>query len=78
MTGSLQAADNLNCESIALPAISTGIFGFPKDRAAGIIFTSVEIYFENHTSNLKTVKVLLYDQPTVDVFINIWEAKYGQ
>src|SRR3990172_3784030 len=42
MTGSLRVADELKLSSIALPAISTGIFGFPKDRAARIIFSSIE------------------------------------
>ena len=78
VTGSLRVADELKCQSIALPAISTGIFGFPKDRAAGIIFTDIENYFTSNTSNIKVVKMLLYDQPTVNVFINIWESKYGQ
>lgn len=78
VTGSLRVADELKCESIAMPAISTGIFGFPKDRAAGIIFSAIERYFESSTSSLKVVKMLLFDQPTVDVFIKIWESKYGQ
>jgi len=76
ISGSLRVADELKCESIALPAISTGIFGFPKDRAAGIIFSIIEKYFESKTSNLKVVKILLYDQPTVDVFINTWQTKW--
>src|SRR5688500_1929772 len=33
VTGSLRLADELKCSSIALPAISTGIFGFPKALA---------------------------------------------
>ena len=78
VAGSLRVADELKCESIALPAISTGIFGFPKDRAAGIILSSIEVYFGNNPSNLKMVKLLLYDQPTVDVFTHTWESKYGQ
>jgi len=77
VTGSLRVADELKCETIALPAISTGIFGFPKERAAGIIFTSIEKYFENNTSNLKVVKILLYDQPTLDVFINVWQTRWA-
>ena len=77
VTGSLQVADQLKCESIALPAISTGIFGFPKDRAADIIFSIIGKYFEDNGSNLKVVKILLYDQPTVDVFINTWQTKWG-
>ncbi|HQU35838.1 MAG TPA: macro domain-containing protein [Anaerolineales bacterium] len=78
VTGSLRVADELKCSSIALPAISTGIFGFPKDRAAGIIFSAIEKYFEGNTSNLKIVKLVLFDQSSVDVFINSWNDKWGQ
>ena len=72
VTGSLRVADELKCSSIALPAISTGIFGFPKDRAAGIIFSSIEKYFENNVSSLKVVKLVLFDQSSVDVFVKSW------
>jgi len=76
--GSLRVADELKCTAIALPAISTGIFGFPKDRAAGIAFSAIEKYFENNPSTLKVVKLVLFDQSTVDVFIKSWQAKWGQ
>jgi O-acetyl-ADP-ribose deacetylase (regulator of RNase III) len=75
VTGSLRVADELKCSSIAIPAISTGIFGFPKERAAGIIFASIEKYFEDNTSNLKVVKMLLYDQATANVFVKAWQSK---
>lgn len=75
--GSLDVADELKCSSIALPAISTGIFGFPKDRAAGIIFSAIEKYFESKSSNLKVVKLVLFDQATVDVFIKSRKNKWG-
>ena len=79
VTGSLRVADELKCSSMALPAISTGIFGFPKDRAARIIFSSIEQYFaKNSSSALKTVKLVLFDQPSVDVFIKTWQNQQGQ
>lgn len=79
VTGSLRLADELKCGSVALPAISTGIYGFPKDRAAGIIFSAIENYFaDNSSSGLKTVKLLLYDQPAVDVFLQSWQAKWDR
>ena len=78
VTGSLVVADELKCSSIALPAISTGIFGFPKDRAAAIIYFAIEKYFAegNSVSGIKIVKLVLYDQPTVDVFIQTWHDKW--
>ena len=78
VTGSLRMADELKCSSIALPAISTGIYGFPKDRAAGIIFSAIEKYFVANSAGLKTVKLTLYDQPTVDVFLQSWRDKWGR
>jgi O-acetyl-ADP-ribose deacetylase (regulator of RNase III) len=76
--GSLRVADELNCSSIALPAISTGIYGFPKDRAAGISFSTIEKYFaQNSSSGLKSIKLVLFDQSTVDVFIKAWHDKWG-
>ena len=68
--GSLRVADELGLKSVAFPAISTGIFGFPKERAAKVIFEAIETYFEETTSTgLKIIKLVLFDQPTVDAFI---------
>lgn len=79
VTGSLRVADKLTCASIALPAISTGIYGFPKDRAARVIFSAIKKYFaENISSGLKTVKLVLFDQQSVDVFLSIWQDTWGQ
>ena len=78
VSGSLQVADELMCASIALPAISTGIFAFPKDRAAKIIFSSIEKHFmESQPSTIKIVKLVLFDQPTVDVFLKTWQDHWG-
>jgi len=73
ITGSLRVADELKCESISMPAISTGIFGFPKERAAGIIFSSIEKYFsEAQTSTLKTVRILLFDDAAIQPFLKVF------
>lgn len=74
VAGSLRTADELNCTSISMPAISTGIFGFPKERAAGVIFSSIEKYFSSSTSSsLKTVRIVLFDDATVQSFLKIWD-----
>jgi O-acetyl-ADP-ribose deacetylase (regulator of RNase III) len=77
--GSLRAAEELELTSIAFPAISTGIFGFPKDRAARVIYQAVHDYFnQNPASGLKDVRMVVYDQPTTDVFQNIWEEIHNE
>ena len=43
---SIEAANQLKLQSIALPAISSGIFGFPKQPCAKILFNTVQEYFE--------------------------------
>ncbi len=74
--GSLRVAEQLGLESIAFPAISTGIFGFPKERAARIIFAAIEAYFaENHASSLKQVRLTLFDQPTITAFLAVWNSR---
>jgi O-acetyl-ADP-ribose deacetylase (regulator of RNase III) len=75
ITGSLTLAEKLKLTSIAFPAISTGIFGFPKDRAAQIFYAAIRSYFEDHPiSSLHTVRLTLYDQTTVDAFLQTWDA----
>jgi O-acetyl-ADP-ribose deacetylase len=77
VTGSLQLADELKCSSIAMPAISTGIFGFPKERAAGITFSAIDEYFEDTRSGIKVVKLVLFDQSTLDAFLKQWRMVNG-
>lgn len=78
VTGSLRVADELNCTSVAFPAISTGIFGFPKDRAAGIILPAIESYFSSRESNISVVKLVLFDQAAADVFLDAWNNRWGR
>lgn len=72
--GSLRRADELGLHSIAFPSISTGIFGFPKGRAAGIFFKAIRHYFDHAPgSGLKTVRIILFDPPTLEAFLEAWK-----
>jgi O-acetyl-ADP-ribose deacetylase len=76
VSASLKLADELNISSIAFPAISTGIFGFPKQRAARVILDAVVSYFsQNPVSGLNAVRITLFDQPTLDAFLQVWKEK---
>jgi O-acetyl-ADP-ribose deacetylase (regulator of RNase III) len=77
VSGSLHVADELELQSIAFPAISTGIFGFPKEQAAKIILKSISEYFSKGSSSLKTVRLVLFDDATVDAFLSAWRTENG-
>ena len=67
---SLKLADQHKLESIAFPAISTGIFGFPKDRCAKIMLATTIEYLEQNKgkTSLKRVIFCLYDDETYNIF----------
>jgi O-acetyl-ADP-ribose deacetylase (regulator of RNase III) len=46
-TQSLKVAVELGCKDIAFPAISTGIYGYPKEKAARIAYEAVNIFLES-------------------------------
>ena len=64
---SLLLADKNRLKSITFPAISTGIFGFPKDRCATIMLSTTVAYLEGPTG-LEKVVFCLYDNETLDIF----------
>jgi putative ATPase len=69
ISGSLHLADQLELVSVAIPPISTGIFGFPKERAARIFYETIAAFFTAHpSSNLKQVRLTIIDAETIAVF----------
>jgi O-acetyl-ADP-ribose deacetylase (regulator of RNase III) len=76
VNGSLRVADKLGLVSIALPAISTGIFGFPEERAAGVFYESIQRYFER-PSSLRLVRLVLHETSTVTAFEKIWHDHFS-
>lgn len=52
---SLDQAAKLHCRSIAFPNISTGVYGYPKDQAAGIAVRAVKSFLKDHNVELRIV-----------------------
>lgn len=46
----LELAEQYSISTIAFPAISTGIYGFPMERATGIAIAEIKSFLENNTS----------------------------
>jgi O-acetyl-ADP-ribose deacetylase (regulator of RNase III) len=56
----LDLASQNKCASIAFPAISTGVYGYPMEDAARIAFRTIIEYLEHHPE-IKLVRYVLYD-----------------
>ncbi len=66
---SLDCAADLRATSIALPAISTGIFGYPKEEGTKTIVEAARSWLDGHPdSSLTTVRFTAFDEPTADLF----------
>jgi len=72
---SLKLADQHNLKSIAMPAISTGAFGYPVEKAAPIIIKSVIDYLIRENSSLERVLLVLYDDKTYNVFKKVLSSQ---
>lgn len=71
--GSLNVAEDLGLSSIALPAISTGVFGFPIEAAARVILKTLGTHFSHRpASGLRRVRLVLFDQPSSATFLLVW------
>ena len=66
---SLKLADQNRLKSIAFPAISTGIFGFPIQRCARIMLKTTIDYLKGQTG-LEKVVFCLFDRDSYEVFVN--------
>ncbi len=67
LSHSLKRADELKLRSIALPALSTGVYGFPLEPAARILLQAAADHLQGETG-LRTVRFVLFDADSLAVF----------
>lgn len=64
----LEVAANAGARSIAFCSVSTGVFGFPKDRAATIALRTVNEWVEAHPSALGLIVFTLFSDVDVRAY----------
>jgi len=64
---SLGIAKEHNCKTIAFPNISTGIYGFPKERASRIAIQTVKDFLNNNKS-FETVFFVCFDDENFELY----------
>jgi O-acetyl-ADP-ribose deacetylase (regulator of RNase III) len=69
---SLELAFDKGLESIAFPAISTGIYGFPKERAARIAYREIESFLESRDKP-RQVTLMFFSEGDYDTFLKAVE-----
>jgi O-acetyl-ADP-ribose deacetylase len=65
----LELAEQYNIRSIAFPAISTGIYGFPMERATGIAIREIKSFLENNTS-IEQVILVCFGQQAYNCYLS--------
>ncbi len=61
---SLEVADELGARSVAFPAISTGVYGYPADKAATIAVDTIG----STTTSVELVKLVAFDERTLALY----------
>ena len=62
---SLSLASEKGYTSISIPAISSGIFGFPKDRCADILLIESIKFLTNNNTTLQLIEFCIIDDDTI-------------
>jgi O-acetyl-ADP-ribose deacetylase (regulator of RNase III) len=68
----LELARQHQARSIAFPAISTGVYRFPPERAARIAIQTVREHIEG--SGVETVRFVCFDKPTLELYQDLLSA----
>jgi O-acetyl-ADP-ribose deacetylase (regulator of RNase III) len=62
---SLEVAEELGATTVAFPAISTGVYGYPRDAAARIAVDTVRA---TPTVSIEEVVLVAFDEPTCRLY----------
>ena len=73
-TNSLSCAKEHNCKSIAFPAVSTGIYGYPKEKAALVAFSAVETFIRKNPLP-EQISFVFFTNGDSDLFIRTIEYR---
>ena len=64
---SLVLAKDKNIKTIAFPCISTGVYRFPKDKAAEIAVREVKNFLDNNNA-IENVSFVCFDEENLEIY----------
>lgn len=74
----LKIAQDKDLKTIAMPAISTGAFGFPKKEAAEIAVKTIKEFVAMNPTQLAQVYLVAYDPETAKIYEDILGVKSAE
>lgn len=69
----LELAVEHRCASVAFPAISTGVYGYPLDLAAQVALLTIKEFLEQHQAP-PLVMMVLFDEAALGQFSRVLES----
>jgi O-acetyl-ADP-ribose deacetylase (regulator of RNase III) len=77
ITGAFLLAGQLGVKSLSMPAISTGIFGFPLVRASRITLEAIQNLLEATPQNsLTQLRLVIFDQASLRPFMEEFDRRF--
>ncbi|RJT33511.1 O-acetyl-ADP-ribose deacetylase [Mesorhizobium waimense] len=73
---SLELAAGRECRTVAFPAISTGVYRYPKDEATAIAVATVDAFMEKNTAP-EAVIFCCFDEQTAELYRQVVAAHRG-
>jgi O-acetyl-ADP-ribose deacetylase (regulator of RNase III) len=70
VTSAIEAGIEVGARSMAFPAISAGIFGYPPDEAAKVIVAAAAAFAASHPGALDEIRFVAFDQDMANRFRN--------
>ena len=67
---SLRLAAEHGCKTVAFPAISAGVYGYPLDQAAAVAVGAVRAFLAEDPGPVETVTFVCFSQRVKDAFDN--------
>jgi len=74
VVGALDAAAEIDATTVAMPAISAGIYGYPPHEASAVIAETAASFLSEGATSLRSVRLVGFNEDMTDRFVDAMES----
>lgn len=74
VVGALDAAAEIDATTVAMPAISAGIYGYPPHEASAVIAETAALFLSEGATSLRSVRLVGFNEDMTDRFVDAMES----